>query len=176
MAIDAQARGFAMEIAKEAIKEYERLRSGEHKRRHDNRLRNIKLLLKNYRSFKKHGEEAKEDIPELMRALDLDELSQESFQIKSILANRKRTLAMTLYIERMLNIYKASCDENATPEDKRSYQVIYDLYLDPKRKTAEEVAIGHNLNRRTIYKDVDRACKALSVLMFGVDGVLFEEF
>lgn len=172
--IDNKTRGLLIEVAKTAIHEYDKHLLISAKKKVDNRLRNVKLLLKNYRNFKKHADEAKEDVPELMRALDLDELSDNSFQIRSILANRKKTIAMVLYTERMIESYRKMVVESGSSEDQRSYEVVHQLYLSNDKKTAEEIANGHNLNRRTVYKDVDRACKSLAVLMFGVDGVHFE--
>ncbi|WP_017726755.1 hypothetical protein [Halalkalibacterium ligniniphilum] len=172
--MDPKTRGLVIEVAKEAIKEYENQKQVADKRRHDNRLRNIKLLLKHYRSFKKHCEEAKEDIPELMKALDLDDLSKDAIEIKSILSNRKRTAAMVVYIDRMLEIYRLNCEQSESPEEKRRYQIIHDLYLTDVKKSADDVGKGHFLNRRTVYKEVDKTCKDLSVLMFGIDGVRFE--
>ncbi|MDY7243248.1 hypothetical protein [Halalkalibacterium halodurans] len=173
--MDNQTKTLVIEVAKAAIKEYEQQKQEEHRKRHDNRLRNIKLLLKNYRKFKKHYEEAKEDIPKLTEALELDELSESDFKIQSILANRKRTAAMIVYIDRMLEIYREECERAIYPEEQRRYQIIHDLYLSGEKKSAEEVARGHFLNRRTVYKEVDKACKALAVLMFGVDGVEFKK-
>ncbi|MED4123063.1 hypothetical protein P4641_03625 [Halalkalibacterium halodurans] len=172
--MDPKTRGLVIEVAKAAIKEYEQQKQVEHKRRHDNRLRNIKLLLKNYRKFKRHCEEAKQDIPKLSDALELEELSGSEFKIQSILANRKRTAAMVVYIDRMLEIYREECEKASSPGEQRRYQIIHDLYLSHEKKSAEEVANGHFLNKRTVYKEVDKACKALSVLMFGIDGVQFE--
>lgn len=173
--LDNQTKTLVIEVAKAAIKEYEQQKQEEHKKRHDNRLRNIKLLLKNYRKFKKHYEEAKEDIPKLTEALELDELSESDFKIQSILANRKRTAAMIVYINRMLEIYREECERAIYPDEQRRYQIIHALYLSDEKKSAEEVAKCHFLNRRTVFRDVEKACKDLSVLMFGVDGVEFEK-
>lgn len=172
--MDPKTRGLVIEVAKAAIQEYEQQKQVEHKRRHDNRLRNIKLLLKNYRKFKKHYEEAKQDIPKLTEALELEDLNDSEFKIQSILVNRKRTVAMVVYIDRMLEVYKDDCERASSPVEKRRYQIIHELYLTDEKKSAEEVAKGHFLNKRTVYKEVDKACKDLSALMFGVDGVQFE--
>lgn len=173
--IDNQTRGLLIEVAKAAIQEYEQQRVNRVKIKVDNRLRNIKLLLKNYRRFEQHVEEAKQDIPELLSALSLDEISEESFEIKSILANKKRTAAMLAYVKHMLGLYKELCDKSTSPEEQNRYSIIYDLYLSKEKKTVEEVAKLHFLAKRTVYYNVDQACKALAVLMFGVDGVKFEE-
>ncbi|MFK3938925.1 hypothetical protein ACI2JA_15605 [Alkalihalobacillus sp. NPDC078783] len=174
MKIDKMTMGLIVEVVKETVKETDRLRAGENKRKHDNRLRNVKLLLKNYRSFKRHGQQAKEDIPELMKALELDDFSDDAFQIKSILANRKRTAAMVVYIERMIEVYRTSCKESHYNEDWRRYQILNQLYFLDEKKTIDEVAELHFISRRTLYNDIDHACKALAVLMFGIDGVQFE--
>lgn len=161
------------EIASEtAIKAYKDEIMQERKRKHDRRLRNVKLLLKNYRSFVKHTEDIKLDILELEEKLELDDIDTDEFKIESIKRSKEKTLAMINFINKMLAVYKTICEEEGE-EAKRRYQVIYDLYIVEEKITVKKVAEGHSLHYRTVYKYVDKACKDLSVLMFGVDGIKF---
>ncbi len=173
--IDNKTRGLLIEVAKTAIEEYEQQRSNRAKLKVDNRLRNIKLLLKNYRKFKQHMDAAKEDIPKLQQALNIDELSEESFEIKAVLANRKRTAGMVVYIDRTLEIYERNCRDSESKEERNRYKIIHDMYLSDEKKSVDEIAMLHSIARRTVYYNVDQAAKALAVLMFGLDGVKFEE-
>lgn len=60
-------------------------------------------------------------------------------------------------------------------EDKRSYQTIYRLYISDERWTIADIATCQNTNIRTVYRDIERASKALSALIFGVDSIRFYE-
>lgn len=143
------------------------------KEQHDRRLRNIKLLLRNYRAFVKHCEDVKADINDLQEQLDLSDIDTDDFKIMSILRSKERTLAMVSYINKALKVYKIMCEESEDVEAKRRYQVIYEMYISEEKITAKDLATGHFVHTRTIYKDVDNACKTLAVLMFGIDGIKF---
>jgi predicted DNA-binding protein YlxM (UPF0122 family) len=44
-------------------------------------------------------------------------------------------------------------------------------YINDERKTAEEIAETENIERRTVYKNINAAIKPLSALIFGVDSI-----
>lgn len=143
------------------------------KAKKDWRLRNTKLLLKNYRSFVAHSLEIQEEIDAVQKAKALNDLYAEDFAVESIKRSKQRTYAMVQHIERMLNVYRIMCEESEQPEDLRRYQVICELYIWGKKSTAEQVAECHKIDSSTVYRDVREAVKTLSVLMFGVDGIHF---
>ena len=155
----------------EALKFLEKERQKEQKNKRDRRLRNIKLLLKNYRSFATHCQDIKLELNELDRKLELDILDTDEFAISSIKRSKELTLTMVKYINKTIEVYKIICEKSDDPESVRRYQVIYDMYISEPKKTAKEIASGHSVHTRTIYKDIDKACETLVVLMFGVDGV-----
>ncbi|PTY77365.1 hypothetical protein B5V89_14895 [Heyndrickxia sporothermodurans] len=157
--------------ASTALEFLERERQRQEKEKQDRRLRNVKLLLRNYRSFANHSADVKLEIDELNKKLELDELETDEFAIESIKRSKKRTLAMVKFINKMIEVYRIMCEQSGDPESLRRYQVVYDLYIGEPRKTAKEIARGQNVHQRTIYKDVNKACETLVVLMFGVDGV-----
>lgn len=160
-------------ISKTVLEFLEQEKEKEKKRKHDRRLRNVKLLLKNYRSFAIHSEEIKQDIQDLNTVLELDELDTDEFAIESIKRSKIRTLAMVKFINKMLRIYKIVCEQSSNPEDLRSYQTIYNMYISGNKKTANEIATCQNVDPRTVYRDVNRACETLSSLIFGVDSLKF---
>lgn len=166
--------GVAAEKAAKAALEYlEKEKQNQEKKIHDRRLRNIKLLLRNYRTFKKHCEDVKADISSLNEKINADFLDSDEFKIQSIIKSKQRTLLMVNYVDKALRVYKSMCQESSDSEDQRRYQVIYEMYITEEKVNADELAIRHYVHKRTIYKDVDNACKTLAVLMFGVDGVRF---
>ena len=161
-------------ISKTVLEVLEQEKEREKKRKHDRRLRNVKLLLKNYRAFATHVSDIKLEINELNKKLELDELDTDEFAIKSIMKSKQLTLAMIKYINKTLEVYKLICEKSNDVESFRRYQVVHDLYIGETKKTALEIAERQSVHPRTIYKDVNKACETLVVLMFGVDGIKFD--
>jgi hypothetical protein len=143
------------------------------KQMYDNRLRNVKLLLKNYRSFVKHSEDIKLEIKELDKKLELDDLGTDEFAIESIKKSKKRTLAMVKFINKMIKVYETICEQSGNPEELRKYETIYHLYISDIKKSAEEISEIHFLTKKSVYNNVNKACEDLTVLVFGVDGIKF---
>lgn len=145
----------------------------EKKAQHDRRLRNVKVLLRNYRSFKIHCDDTKEDLKKLDEYLELDEFGENELAIASIKRSKNRTLAMVRFIDKMMSIYKIMCETSGREEDRRIFQSVYLLYISEIRFTAKDIAERHKTDPRTVYKDVEKACKTLSSLIFGVDSIRF---
>ncbi|MGM8213553.1 hypothetical protein ACLIBH_12320 [Virgibacillus sp. W0430] len=160
--------------SQEAIRAYREHSKKQQKEKYDRRLRNIKLLLRNYRSFKKHCQDIKLEIDEINERLEFVTIDSNEFKLESIKRSKEKTLIMVKYIEKMMNVYKVLCDQSEDPEEIRRHNVVYDLYVSNVKKTVEEVAKCQNVVPRTVYRDIDKACESLVVLMFGVDGVKFK--
>jgi hypothetical protein len=158
-----------------ALAYLEKEKEKQEKMKKDRRLRNIKLLLRNYRSFVKHCEGIKLDIKQLNNKLNIDEIDDEYFAIESIKRSKERTLAMVKFINQMLDVYQIMCDRSGKQEEMRHYQTIYQMYISEVRVSHEKIAEGHNVIPRTVYKDVDRACESLAALIFGVDSIRFTD-
>lgn len=165
-----QIAATAVKIALEYLEKEKQLQE---KSKRDRRLRNVKLLLKHYRSFSTHCADIKLEINELDSKLELDELDTDEFAVESIKRSKERTLAMVKFINKMLKVYKIMSEQSSNPEDLRRYQTVYNLYISDNKKTVDEISEMHKINRRTVYKDVDKACETLSILIFGVDGIKF---
>lgn len=140
----------------------------------DKRLRNTKLLLKHYRSFVAHGESLQSKLNAIEEAETLNELHVEEFAVEAIRRSERRTLVMVRFIQQMLAVYRSMCESSPQAEDMRRYRVIEALYISDKMTTAEKLAEQVGVEPRTIYNDINNACKVLSVLMFGVDGIRLE--
>lgn len=160
-------------ISKTAIESYENHKKQQEKKKHDRRLRNIKLLLRNYRSFVKHCKNIKLDIAEIDEEIEWAALDSDEFKLESIKRSKEKTLAMVQYIDKMLAVYKVMCEEEGA-EAKRGYQVIKALYIDHPKMSVKELSDVHFISERTIRRDRERVCEALAVLMFGIDGVRFK--
>lgn len=143
----------------------------EKKKQRDSRLRNMKLLLRNYRTFVKHCEDIELEIIEVEEKIEQTLLESDEFTLLSIKKSKKKTLAMVKYINKMLAVYKTMCEQSDKPEEARRYDVVYDMYIAKSKKTSIEISELHNVAVRTVFGDIEKACKDLSVLVFGIDGI-----
>lgn len=147
------------------------------KGRHDRRLHNTRLLLKNYRIFKKHAEgavfsakQAKERAIDILDGLD-DYAMDDNLYIESIKRSQQRTIVILNHIDEMLRYYRIDCEQNGNEEDIRRYKVIMATYIEEPKKSAEEIAGTFGIERRTVYKDINTALKPLTALIFGIDSL-----
>lgn len=149
--------------------------------RHHRVVNRAKMLLKNYRRFKKmtvssvYGKDTStnETLVELLELMQGIYRSGE-LEVVSIKDRVARTELMIEHIDAMLEVYKKDC--NRSPEGQRRYRVIYWMYLsEDESKTAEDIAEMENVVVRTVFRDIKTAYEELAVLFFGIDGVRFSE-
>ena len=139
------------------------------------RLRNTKLLLREYRKLKAFTENAvykkpKESAIQILEEVDSFEYEDELF-VDAIKKSKDRTVIIIDHIDQMLDVYKTICDRK--DEHKRKYHILKNYYLAPEeeKKTVEELAKELFVGRQTIYNDMDDAARYLTSLIFGVDGL-----
>jgi hypothetical protein len=157
-----------------ALEHIDKEKSRQEKAKRDRRLRNVKLLLKNYRSFKLHCEDIPLELEELEHPDDvLEELNADELAIESIKRSKERTLVMVKFIDQMILVFRIVCEQSKRPEEIRRFKTIEMMYISDEEYTAKEIATCHKIDTRTVYRDINEASKTLSVLMFGVDGVKF---
>ena len=163
--------------AREALKIFELERNKEYSDRVDRRLRNTKLLLRNYHVLKEHAEnsvfgrtqmeESAIDILESMMSMYNNEII-----IESIKRSATRTAIIVSHIEVMLGLYHSYCEHTSSYEiDLRRYEVIWDMYIADQTLSAKEIAEKQNISIRNVYEDIKVATERLSALIFGVDGL-----
>ena len=163
--------------AKEALKMFEQERKKEHGKRADRRLRNTKLLLRNYHMMKEYAEnsvfgrtqmeESAIDILESMMSMYDNEVI-----IESIKRSATRTAVIVSHIETMFELYEAYCGNSTNREiEMRRYEVVWDMYMADNTLSAKEIANKQNISTRNVYEDIKVATERLSALIFGVDGL-----
>ena len=147
------------------------------KGRYSRRLHNTRLLLANYRNLKEHvsgavfnGRKAKESALDILDGLDSFEY-EDNYYIGSIKQSQQRTLIILTHIDEMLNLYRISCEQSGKAEEMRRYRILHAAYIDPEKKSAEEIARDNCVEKRTYYSDLGKAIKPLSALIFGIDGI-----
>lgn len=165
---------------KAAQQQLEFERNKQHKLIKDNRLHNTKLLIQDYRLFKSHAEKA------LYTAQDIDD-DESVFDILSLMSDKAFTAAentaeaikqsavktqiMVKHVSAMIEIYRVWCERTGKPENMRQYRVLCALYIDDTPKTVDEIAAAENIDRRTVYRDINAALDILSALIFGIDSL-----
>lgn len=163
--------------AQEALKTFEQEKKKEYGHRASKKLRNTKLLLRNYHMLKEHAEnsvfgrtqmgESATDILESMMNLYNDEVI-----IESIKNSATRTAIIVSHIETMLGLYQSYCEKSSSREiEMRRYQVISDMYIADQTLSVKEIAAKHHMSKENVYADSKVATERLTALIFGVDGL-----
>lgn len=142
----------------------------------DRRLRNTKLLLRNYRMLRENAdnsvygrsqmEESAADILCSMMNLYNDEVI-----VDAIKRSATRTAIIVSHIETMLDLYQSYCEKSGNDLDMRRYEVVQDMYIAKHPMTAKEIAKKWNMSKENVYSDLKIAIERLSALIFGVDGL-----
>ena len=163
--------------AKEALKTLEQERKKKQGKIADRKLRNTKLLLRNYHMLKEHAENSVFGRTQMEEsALDILEsmmnLYEDTIIIESIKRSATRTAIIVSHIEVMFGLYQSYCEHTSSKEiDLRRYQVAWDMYMADDTLSAKEIAKKQNISVRNVYDDIKVATERLSALIFGVDGL-----
>lgn len=169
---------------KEALDRIEKANEDRVKYRHDRRLRNTKLLLRNYNKFRLHCKNSLYTTKQLrdMHAIDIldeiDNIDDETLYVNSIRKTHDRTYVIVKHMERMLVLYKYCVEKENNESEIRGYKAIKRLYL-VKEKNKEEnsednIANELHVSKRTLYRDIKQSIESLSALIFGIDGIKLE--
>ena len=162
--------------ADEGIKAYIKKCREDRAEKADRRLRNTKLLLRNFRMLKENAdnsvfgrtqmEESAADILDSMMNVYDDEVIVEAIQ-----RSATRTAIIVAHVETMIGLYQLYCEQSGNEVEKRRCEVVREMYIDDRTMTASEIASEHNMSKKNIYADVKVAIERLTALIFGVDGL-----
>ncbi|MGE7998843.1 hypothetical protein ACQKOF_09225 [Lysinibacillus sp. NPDC093190] len=98
------------------------------------------------------------------------EIGGEYLSIESLTRSSVRTMNMINFIDKMLEFYKNDCKQQGK-EGIRKYDTLMHFYIYDDKKTYADIAELHVVNERTVRRDLKEAVHALSVLIFGIDGL-----
>lgn len=163
--------------ANEALKTFRQEQEKEYSRRADRRLRNTKLLLRNYHMLKEHAENSVFGRTQMEEsALDILESMMSMYDneviIESIKRSATRTAVIVSHIETMFGLYAAYCDKSPNRDiEMRRYEVLWDMYMAEDTLSAKEAAEKQHVSKDTVYTDIRMATEKLTALIFGVDGL-----
>lgn len=144
---------------------YKRERAATIKKARDWRLHNVKLLLRHYNQLKAYSEDMTEEFKDFGLIWDTFGIQELSTGITN---NNVKTVIIMQHVDFRLRQWKDLCK---TSEDLMRYKLIYDLYLTEDPITIQKAADKYHLARNTVYREIDKACKTLAILFFGVDGI-----
>lgn len=165
---------------REALDRIQKDKDDRFKYRHDRRLRNTKLLLRNYNKFRLHCKNAvytSEQLREInvIDVLDdLNNIDDESLYINSIKKTHDRTFIIVKHINRMIKLYEYSAKMDHDATTIRRYTVIKKFYMSNKKITYTEIAEELQVSEKTISRDIQQGIEDLSSLIFGIDGIKLE--
>ncbi len=160
----------------EQLKNEERLRE---KITYDTKLKNTRLLLKNYRNFVRACQQATYTEVELETATVEDVLDKifcttydEVTVVQSILVSKKRTEIIIAHINKIINYYVYEADISNNDEKKRKAHILKELYIDGKIKPKiSDMSEKYKVGERQIHRDTKAAIEEISILLFGIDGI-----
>lgn len=154
------------EVTKVVMKEMIKIQTKKTNHHKDRRLRNTKLLVENYRLLSKHCEGIDADL-EIYETLVYDPTQLE---LHTLMKYKAKTKRMLNYFDSQLDRYKDFCSKTG-PMAQRRYKVLYSMYIDEHKKSADDVASFYNLDRSTVFRDAKKATEELSIFLFGLDSL-----
>ncbi|WP_338208315.1 hypothetical protein [Lactiplantibacillus paraxiangfangensis] len=130
------------------------------------RVKNTKLLLKNYDILKEHSKDIDTDIDRYLK----DVFDQDDLKLRSIAGYKARTNKMMEYTDLMLAAYRSYANKRDDAARRRYYVIRY-LYVEPSKLTLVQIASHFGVTERTIMRDHKEAVKEFSIFLFGIVSI-----
>ena len=90
--------------------------------------------------------------------------------VESIKNQIVTTKTIMEHVQTMLDIYKIRCTSSVREDMQRRWRVVEAAFITGETTpTYDEIAEREIIDSRTVYKDIDKACKDLSSLIFGLN-------
>lgn len=168
----------AAEGARAALDKYKQEQQKELLKINDKRLHNIRMLLENYRDFKQCSENATYNVEQAEDSIDFldlmwDPYNRSDLEVESIKVSAVKTTIMVAHIDGMLKTLEKLSSHNEM--DMRKYNILFDRYIADVPLSINKIAKKYNIERRTVYYDIDTAVARMAKLIFGIDYVLIDK-
>jgi len=98
-------------------------------------------------------------------------VSPETLEVSCICSMRRKTGLMMSHVDKMLAAYEALCKEAVNPDEARRWEALNLRYIDEDRLSVDEIAERLNIDKRTFYRDINRAMEDMAVLLFGIEAI-----
>lgn len=82
-----------------------------------------------------------------------------------------KTGLMMSHVDKMLAAYEAICHEALNSDEARRWDALYLRYIDSKRLSVDDIAEKLNIDKRTFYRDINKAMEDMAVLLFGIEAI-----
>ena len=180
---DEELKQIVQDSVNNAVETFRKEQEAQRKTENDRKLHNTKILLENYQKFKAFlaysacslEEITVENNPdcdiELLKIFGLREVDKKSYSLAKSVAN---TTIIMEHVDRMLEVYRKSCEGSPSIVVQRRWQVVERMYLREQRMTTTQIAEEFNLEPRNIREDAKRAREDLKVLFFGIESIVTE--
>lgn len=166
------------DVVKQVLTEYNRQQYERLKVKKDRRLRNTRLLLRNYNNFFEHCKNAIYMKEELEEEDPIEILMESEFEddlfINSIKRTSIRTKIILDHIESIMDYYRFKANNSKDEKFIRRLKIIELIYFNEENYSYEQLAEMFYVDSRTVSRDVKKAIEELSVLLFGIDGLKVE--
>lgn len=163
-----------------AIKRYKEETRTRQRELADKRYHNTELLLINYNRLKLSVEKAVFDIHQVEDEQGVKEIldlmmgrDDTDLMIQSIKTSKAKTAIIVKHIDAMIQAYKSLCSSSRDQLDQRRFEILIDRYV--RGMSVNEISEKYFLSTDSVYLDLKNAKKALSALIFGIDGALMDE-
>lgn len=151
-----------LDFHEEKIKEDKKMKS-------DKYFRNVKKLLKNYRKLKAYSGSMQNLINRFESLQEAFGFGEVEFPV-SLSKHKNKTVIFMEYVDSNLEVYRKLC-ENGTKDEQQRWEILFDMYLSEQKYTADEITEKYFLTKSKPYKEVNKACRTLVILFFGIDGL-----
>jgi len=139
---------------------------------------NIRITLRRYRELKAHAKDSVYDAFDAENNATYNDLllmmegrGRESFKVDSIMESAALACVCVDHMEKMLDAYRALCENSGRMDKIRRYRVLRAMHFDEENYTADEIADNENVCRSTVYADLEKAYESMVVLFFGLHGL-----
>lgn len=169
----------ASKVAAEySLESYKKERTKERARIREQRFNTAERLLKNYRLFQSNLANSVYDTRQLREEHDvsvtmiLDMLEDENadLTVESIKASSAKTEAILKHINKVLDIYKAYCEQGLSESENRRYHELMDRYI-TSNLSISQIAEKYCITNASVYADLKAAKAEFAALIFGIDGM-----
>lgn len=161
-----QLEAISQTAAKEALKAYQVNTKREKAQHKDWRLRNTKLLLKNYKLLDKHCSGIVDDLEDYENVI----FDPEDLDLQTLMKYKARTKKMLNYFDSIWASYREYCKAQGGNVERRQ-KVIDKLYISGVGLRTIDVAVLYRVDESTIRRDEKKATDELSIFLFGIDSL-----
>lgn len=153
-------------IVDAVLKSQKKINKEEQQEKKNWKLRNTKLLLKNYRMLNKHCEEIVEQLEGYEGIL----FSSNELNLQTLMKYKAKTKKLMNYFDSTFSHYKEFCIAQGI-NGSRKIGSLEKMYIANCKMSAGQIAEYYNVDKRTVHRDLKKGTDELTIFLFGVDSL-----